>query len=128
MNRHEMVEREFADEPVSARMTQAESGIESEDVWWDMVAALTKEREYDHRPDRLKPYSRGRHHRSALMRAGTLRYHPASGEFLSGETIGSATHCVDAVTGAVTWCVNGPGREHQVDMDGTVLRCIDLED
>lgn len=95
-----MVEREFADEPISARMTQAESGLISEEVWWDMVAALTKEREYDRRPDRLKPYSRGRHHRP----------HEVADDY------------------EVTYCPNDGLREHQIRLDGAVLRCIEVEE
>lgn len=36
-------------------------------------------------------------------------------------------HEVDEI-GSVTYCPNGPGREHQVRMDGTVLQCLDPEE
>lgn len=59
-NRHVMIEREFADNPPSLRMTMADSGLVSEDVWWEMVTRLLDERGIDARhPSSL---SRGRHH------------------------------------------------------------------
>ena len=52
-----MVERDYSN---ANPMLQFESGLESEDVWWDMVYALQRQRDIDVRHGVT---SRGRHHR-----------------------------------------------------------------
>lgn len=72
MNKHVMIEREFADNPPGARMNIAESGLVSEDVWWDMVAALLVVRDEDARYPSSP--SRGRHHRWEIVDASRPGY------------------------------------------------------
>lgn len=62
-NKHVMVERHF-DDTIDHRMLKAESGLESHDVWNEMVDRLLRERKRDDyaRWHGCGDMSRGRHH------------------------------------------------------------------